>query len=65
MKKDVWNISSMIGLIILTPLISPVGIIVGSMNLKYEGRRKQAVTLLVLGIVVLALTGLHLFGHHH
>ncbi len=65
MKKDVWNIGAMIGLVILTLLISPVGIIVGSINLKYEATRKQAVTLLVLSIVVLALTVLHLFGHHH
>lgn len=36
MKKEMWNIGTMVGLVILTLLVSPVGIIVGSMNLKYE-----------------------------
>jgi hypothetical protein len=50
-------------------LIAPAGLIVGGMNLKYDSRRKQAMVLLVLGIVGLVLWIVHFTSHgghqHH
>ena len=64
MNKKKWNITAMSGLVVLTLLI-PVGLIVGPINLKYDERKKQAISLLVLGIVSLILWIFHFAGLHH
>jgi membrane protease YdiL (CAAX protease family) len=65
MKKNKWNVISMIGWIVLTFFISPVGIVVGALNLKFEERKNQAIVLLVVGLVSMVLWILHFSGQHH
>jgi membrane protease YdiL (CAAX protease family) len=65
MKKNKWNVISMIGWIVLTFFISPVGIVVGALNLKFEERKNQAIVLLVVGLVSVVLWILHFSGQHH
>ena len=63
MKKDKWTLSTMSVWVVLTLLI-PVGLIVGPLNLKHDERKKQAVSLLVLGFVSVALWIIHFAGMH-
>jgi len=64
MKKEKWSLTIMSGWVVLTLLI-PIGLIVGPLNLKHDERKKQAISLLVLGFVSVALWIIHFSGMHN
>ncbi|MDR1492839.1 MAG: hypothetical protein LBT05_08965 [Planctomycetaceae bacterium] len=65
--NESWNVGLFILFIFLTLIVPLVGIILGGMNLNSakntEGRRGQAITLLVLGIVMCIINAIIIIGN--
>ena len=63
--KTKWNTWPFIRYIVLSLIISPTGIILGSINLKNTERRTQAIILMVIGVIMTLLWLYHFLGGHH
>ncbi len=63
--KRKWKISEMIALVISTIILSPVGIVLGAVNLNNTKRRTQSIILLAVGVIITLMWLYHFTGHHH
>ena len=63
MNKEKWTALMMTVLSVLTFVLGPIGLVIGSMNLRYADRKTQAIVLCVLGVVSIAMWVYHFTGH--
>jgi spore maturation protein SpmB len=60
-----WNAITYVGLMLVTVLLSPIGVVFGAINLKNLSRKTQAYILIIVGVLFTALWLYHFFGGHH
>lgn len=63
-NKKKWHPGIMIGLVILAILLL-VGFVIGPLNIKYESRKNQAISLIVMSFVSTIMWIIHLTGLHN
>lgn len=59
-----WSFIAYTGLILIAVLLSPVGAVIGAVNLKNPTRKTQAYILIIVGVLFTILWLFHFLGGH-